>query len=70
MLAIDIESVSLAEPIFPESGITIFPPVVNKPAPVIAPCVTRAPFVVRVPLASCASPTLLSATFVRVERNV
>jgi hypothetical protein len=30
-----IASVSLALPIFPASGITILPPVVNSPAPVI-----------------------------------
>ena len=35
--AIATASVSDAEPIFPASGITIFPPVVSSPPPVMAP---------------------------------
>ena len=41
--AIAMESVSLAEPILPSSGITMMPPVVNRPPPVIAPLKVAAP---------------------------
>ena len=60
-LYIAMASVSLAEPILPASGITIFPPVVIRPAPVYVPETSKFALTsTRVALSSISSVALMS----------